>query len=99
MFPADEARRLTQRFEVHYTPPHASWLNMAEIEIGIFERGCLRRPVSSGEVLRQHIAALEAERHTPQATIHGRFTTGDARVRRASLYPKREQVAPSLSNI
>ena len=94
VFPPEEARRLTERFEVHYTPNHASWLNMAEIEIGIFERGCLRRRVSSVEVLRQRIAALEAERNTARATIHWRFTTGDARVRLASLYPKLEQVAP-----
>jgi hypothetical protein len=99
IFPPHEARRLAERFELHDTPTHASWLNMAEIEIGIFERGCLRRRVSSVEVLRQRIAALEAERNTTQATIHWRFTTGDARVRLASLYPKLEQVAPSLSNI
>lgn len=87
VFPPAEARRLTERFEVHYTPTHASWLNMAEIEIGIFERGCLRRRVSSVDALRQRIAALEAERNTAQATIDWRFTTGDARVRLARLYP------------
>jgi hypothetical protein len=90
VFPPDEARRLAQRFEVHYTPNHASWLNMAEIEIGIFERGCLRRRVPSLDVLRQRVAALEAERNTAQATINWRFTTGDARVRLARLYPTLE---------
>lgn len=87
VFPPQEARRLAERFEVHYTPTHASWLNMAEIEIGIFERGCLRRRVPSMEVLQQHVAALETERNTAQATINWRFTTGDARVRLARLYP------------
>lgn len=90
VFPPEEARRLSERFEVHYTPTHASWLNMAEIEIGIFERGCLRRRVPSLAVLRQRVAALEAERNVAQATIHWRFTTGDARIRLARLYPTLE---------
>ena len=87
VFPPQEARRLTERFEVHYTPNHASWLNMAEIEIGIFERGCLRRRVPSLEILGRRVAALEVKRNTAQATINWRFTTGDARVRLARLYP------------
>jgi len=60
-FPAPEARRILQRVEFHYTPKHGSWLNMAEIEISIFARGCLSRRVESMPVLRQRIAALEAE--------------------------------------
>lgn len=92
VFPPDEARRLVQRFEMHYTPNHASWLNMAEIEIGIFEGGCLRKRVPSLTVLRQRIVALEAERNAAKATINWRFTTGDARVRLARLYPKLETV-------
>jgi hypothetical protein len=87
VFPPEEARRLTERFEVHYTPAHASWLNMAEIEIGIFERGCLRRRVASVAVLHQRVAALERERNAAHATINWRFTTGDARVRLARFYP------------
>lgn len=98
VFPPEEARRLTERFEVHYTPAHASWLNMAEIEIGIFERGCLRRRVPSLDVLRQRVAALEAERNAAQATIHWRFTTGDARVRLARLYPALESAKTISSN-
>lgn len=99
VFPPEEARRLTERFEVHYTPAHASWLNMAEIEIGIFERGCLRRRVPSLAVLRQRVAALETERNTAQATINWRFTTGDARIRLARLYPKLESNEQVVSNI
>lgn len=98
VFPPEEARRLTERFEVHYTPTHASWLNMAEIEIDIFERGCLRRRVPSLEVLQQRVAALEAERNTAQATIHWRFTTGDARIRLARLYPTLESGETMTSN-
>jgi len=88
VFPPQEARRLAQRFEVHYTPTHGSWLNMAEIEIGIFERGCLGHRVPNFDVLQRRVAALEAERNTAKATIDWRFTTGDARVRLARLYPK-----------
>jgi hypothetical protein len=98
VFPPAEARRLAERFEVHYTPTHASWLNMAEIEIGIFERGCLRRRVSSLDILRQRVAALEAERNAAHATINWRFTTGDARVRLARLYPKLDPTQASVSN-
>jgi hypothetical protein len=92
-FPPAEARRLAERFELHFTPTHGSWLNMAEIEIGIVERGCLQRRVPSLEVLRQRVAALEAERNLACATIHWRFTTGDARLRLARLYPKLDCLA------
>jgi hypothetical protein len=88
VFPPDEARRLAERFEVHYTPTHGSWLNMAEIEIGIFKRGCLRRRVPSLAVLQQRVAALEAERNTANASINWRFTTSEARIRLERLYPK-----------
>ena len=89
-FEPAEAERIMRRIRWIYTPKHASWLNMAEIEIGIFERGCLRRRVPSFAVLRQRIAALEAERNAAKATIDWRFTTGDARVRLARLYPTLE---------
>jgi hypothetical protein len=92
VFPPQEARRLAARFELHYTPTHGSWLNMAEIEIGIFERGCLRRRVPSREALQRRVMALETERNAAQATIDWRFTTGDARLRLARLYPKLDPV-------
>jgi hypothetical protein len=98
VFPPPEARRLAERFEIHYTPNHASWLNMAEIEIGIFERGCLRRRVPGLDVLGQRVVALEAERNATQATINWRFTTGDARVRLARLYPKLDQTQVAVSS-
>jgi len=94
VFPPQEARRLAERFELHFTPTHGSWLNMAEIEIGIFERSCLRRRVPSVETLMQRVAALETERNTAQATIHWRFTTGDARLRLERLYPKLNNPEP-----
>jgi hypothetical protein len=88
VFPPEEARRLSERFEVHYTPTHASWLNMAEIEIGIFERGCLRRRVPSLEVLRQRVTALETERNAAHSSINWRFTTEDARVPFSAALPR-----------
>lgn len=90
VFSPQEARRLAERFEVHFTPAHGSWLDMAEIEIGIFERGCLRRRVSSINELNQRVAALEAERNASQASINWRFTAEDARLNLARLYPKLE---------
>src|SRR5258708_26836320 len=98
VFPPDEARRLSERFELHYTPTHGSWLNMAEIEMGIFERGCLGRRVPNLALLQRRVAALQAETNAAQATIDWRFTTGDARLRLARLYPKLDQpAAQSLS--
>ncbi len=94
VFPPAEARRLAERFELHYTPTHGSWLNMAEIEIGIFEHGCLRRRVPSLEVLQRRVTALETERNVAHATIDWRFTTTDARTKLARLYPKLEEVIP-----
>ncbi len=69
---------------------------MAEIEIGLFECGCLQRRVPSIETLRQRVATLEAERNTAQATIHWRFTTTDARAKLARLYPKLTEVPPNI---
>ena len=97
VFPPAEARRLAERFELHYTPTHASWLNMAEIEIGIFERGCLSKRVANVDQLRHRLEALETERNAAHATIDWRFTTGDARVRLTHLYPNLEADEESIS--
>lgn len=86
-FPPEEAQRIWQRLEVHYTPKHGSWLNMAEIEISIFARGCLSRRVDSMQDLRQRLATLEAERNTQRCTISWRFTSTDARDKLHDLYP------------
>jgi DDE superfamily endonuclease len=86
-FEPAEARRILQRVEFHYTPKHGSWLNMAEIEIAMFVRGCLSRRVENMQVLRERIAAVEAERNTQHCTISWRFTSQDARVKLHDLYP------------
>jgi hypothetical protein len=91
VFAPAEARRLAERFELHFTPTHGSWLDMAEIEIGIFERGCLGKRVASVDELKRRVAALEAERNAAHATIDWRFTTTDARAKLARLYPKLEE--------
>ena len=86
-FSPAEARRILQRVEFHYTPKHGSWLNMAEIEISIFARGCLSRRVVSMQDLQQRIATLEAERNAQRCTISWRFTSNDARDKLHDLYP------------
>jgi hypothetical protein len=86
-FPAPEARRILQRVQFHYTPKHGSWLNMAEIEISLFARGCLSRRVQSMQDLRQRIATLEAQRNAQRCTISWRFTSCDARDKLQDLYP------------
>jgi len=76
-----------ERFTIHYTPTHGSWLNQAEIEISIFERGCLSRPVPDTATLEQRVVALEAERNERRATIDWQFTNRQARVKLKKLYP------------
>lgn len=86
-FPPEEARRLVQRFEFHPTPKHASWLNMAEIEISIVARGALSRPCPDLETLHQRVAAQEADRNARRCPIHWQFTTTAARTTLHDLYP------------
>src|SRR5213075_123283 len=86
-FAPAEAHRLRQKLEFHYTPKHGSWLNMAEIELSAFARGCLSRRVESLQDLRQRIATLEAERNAQHCTISWRFTSKDARDKLHDLYP------------
>lgn len=80
------ARRLTQRIEWHYTPKHGSWLNMAEIEIGILKRQCLKRRLPDLATVAAEAAAWEAARNAHRATITWTFTTHDARTKLARLY-------------
>lgn len=86
-FPPHEARRLLRRLEVHYTPKHGSWLNMAELEIAVFSRGCLKSRVGDRVTLERRVSALEAERNAARRTITWSFTTPDARAKLHRLYP------------
>lgn len=86
-FEPSEAKRILNRLEFHYTPKHGSWLDMAEIEIGILSRQCLDRRIPDEDTLRREIAAWEASRNEQRATIEWRFTSSDARVKLNRLYP------------
>lgn len=87
-FPAQEARRIARRLEIHYTPKHGSWLNMAEIELNVMTRQCLSRRIGDIDELRQELAAWEMDRNHAGASICWHFTTGNAREKLVSLYPK-----------
>jgi len=86
-FPAPEARRILQRLEFHYTPKHASWLNMVEIEIGVLRGQCLDRRIGERDVLVAEIAAWQKQRNASGARIKWKFTTQKARAKLARAYP------------
>lgn len=87
-FAPQEARRLAERLEIHYTPKHGSWLNIAEIELSALNGQCLQRRIPSLAIMRREVAAWQARRNTRGAPIHWRFTTADARIKLTRLYPK-----------
>ena len=81
------ARRIAQRLEIHYTPIHASWLNMAEIEIGVLSRQCLSQSLSSFEDMKHQVKAWQFHRNSACSTVVWRFSTNDARCKLRKLYP------------
>jgi hypothetical protein len=87
-FPPAEARRLAQKLEFHYTPKHASWLNMAELELAVLARQCLARRLPTLDAVADEVAAWERHRNVAEARVTWRFTTADARTKLARLYPK-----------
>ncbi len=86
-FEPEEARRIAKRLEIHYTPKHGSWLNMAEIEIGVMSRQCLNRRIPDQVTLRTEIKAWQKQRNQKNICVNWRFTTEDARIKLKSLYP------------
>lgn len=86
-YPPEEARRLTKKLEFHHTPPHASWLNMNELELAVLSRQCLNRRLGSREAVVHETAAWEEARNAAGATVTWRFTTAHARTRLTRLYP------------
>ena len=86
-FAPAEAKRLTERFEWHYTPKHGSWLDMAEIELGILSRQCLSQRIDNIEDLRRQAKAWERTRDDAKAKVNWQFTTADARIKLRRLYP------------
>ena len=87
-FPAEQARRLLRRIELHYVPKHASWLNMVEIEIGVLAGQCLDRRIESYPRLTAEVAAWEKQRNGAQARIDWSFTTEKARTKMGRAYPR-----------
>ena len=86
-FPPEVARRILRRLEIHYTPKHGSWLDIAEIELNVMTRQCLDRRIDNITDLRSELEAWENERNKNKATVNWQFRTADARIKLSSLYP------------
>lgn len=86
-FPPERARRLAERFEVHYTPKHGSWLNVAEIELSVLSRQCLDQRIETVEALVDLLDPWQTARNDRAVGVNWRFTTADARIKLRRLYP------------
>jgi hypothetical protein len=86
-FPPEEARRIIEKLDIHYTPKHGSWLNMAEIELSVLHRQCLQARMPDRPTLTEKVSAWEKRRNAANSTVHWRFTTEDARIKLHKLYP------------
>lgn len=93
-FPAHEARRIARKLEIHYTPKHGSWLDVAEIELNVMTRQCLSRRIAGIGELRQELAAWETDRNHTSAKVCWHFTAKHAREKLISLYPKFKAPVP-----
>ena len=89
-FPPEEARRIARKLEIHYTPKHGSWLDIAEIGINIMTRECLDRRISSIEKLREELDAWSEEYNSRPTSINWQYTTNDSRIKLKRLYPNIE---------
>ena len=90
-FDPREARRLAEKLEIHYTPKHGSWLNMAEIELSVLSRQCLDRRVADFETLEIEVASWQERRDEKDGKIEWRFRTDDARIKLKRLYPSLQE--------
>ena len=97
-FAPDEARRLIERLEIHYTPKHGSWLNMAETELSVLSGQCLDRRIEEVAVLRHEVGSWEDYRNRTEAKVRWRFTTEDARIKLEKLYPVLEYPEPEANS-
>ena len=86
-FAPQEAKRILNRLDIHYTPKHGSWLNMAEIELSVLGRQCLSGRIPDQQTLRREVAAWQTPRNTKGSSVDWRFTTEDARIKLKRLYP------------
>ncbi len=94
-FLPEEAHRINQKIEWHYTPEHGSWLNMAECELSVLARQCLDRRIKDIATLQEEAASWEQRRNAMAVKIHWRFTTADARIKLRRLYPLIKEVPAS----
>jgi hypothetical protein len=86
-FPAEEALRLSKRLEIHHTPKHGSWLNMAEIELSALKGQCLNRRIADMQQMKSEVSAWQSSRNNRETKINWQFQTSDARIRLKKLYP------------
>ncbi len=89
-FEPAEAKRIADKLEIHYTPKHGSWLNMAEIEISVLSRQCLAERMGNMKRLAREAVAWAEQRNAKEAKVNWRFTTIDARIKLKKLYPSIE---------
>jgi hypothetical protein len=87
-FPAHHARSLVKRLEIHYTPKHGSWLNIAEIEISAMALQCINRRIPSIPALNEQLSAWQTDRNSSTKSVNWHFSTDDARGKLEHLYPK-----------
>ena len=91
IFDPEEARRLIEKLEIHYTPKHGSWLNMAEIELSVLSGQCLDRRIGSGDELKREVTAWQQKRNEKEVKVNWHFTAQDARIKLKRLYPSLSQ--------
>lgn len=89
-FPPAEAKRLTDKLEIHYTPKHGSWLNMAELDLSVLQRQCLRQRLADRAAMETAVTAWTTRRNRASSRIDWQFTTADARTKLRRLYPAYE---------
>ena len=97
-FLPEDARRLIDKLEVHYTPKHGRWLNMAEIELGVLRGQCLDRRIPDFPTLKSEVTAWQRARNAAQVKVDWQFTTADARVKLKRLYPILKPVKNKWTN-
>jgi transposase len=87
VFEPQEARRIINKLEIHYTPKHGSWLNIVEGELSVLVRQCLKQRIPNQEILQQEVTAWETERNQQKVRVNWRFRSDDARIKLKRLYP------------
>jgi len=97
-FPPEEARRIIEKLEIHYTPKHGSWLDMAETELSILSRQCLDRRIPDRLTLTTEVGAWEGHRNEADCTVDWQFTTADARIKLKRLYPVIKPVKSAVAD-